>query len=107
MVKAGAEAAKERKPLIGVATPANADAMGALAKEMGLPLIAKAEGYDDLAALTTKLTGMGLKDLVIDSGSPRPEAGLPGSDRHPPGRVGAQVPALRLPHHHRPVPDDR
>ncbi len=69
VVKAGAEAAKERKPLIGVATPDNADAFGALAKETGLPLIAKADGYDALAALTTKLTGIGLKDLVIDSGS--------------------------------------
>jgi len=69
VVKAGAEAAKERKPLIGIATPANADAMGAVAKELGLPLIAQAKGYDDLAALTTKLTGMGLKDLVIDAGS--------------------------------------
>jgi acetyl-CoA decarbonylase/synthase complex subunit gamma len=69
VVKAGAEAAKERKPLIGVATAANADAFGALAKEMGLPLIAKAEGYDALADLATKLTGMGLKDLVLDSGT--------------------------------------
>jgi acetyl-CoA decarbonylase/synthase complex subunit gamma len=69
VVKAGAEAAQERKPLIGVATPDNADAFGALAKEMGLPLIAKAEGYDALADLSTKLTGMGLKDLVLDSGS--------------------------------------
>jgi acetyl-CoA decarbonylase/synthase complex subunit gamma len=69
VVKAGAEAAKERKPLIGVATPDNADAFGALAKELGLPLIAKAEGYDALAELTTKLTGMGLKDLVLDSGT--------------------------------------
>lgn len=69
VVKAGAEAAKERKPLIGVATPDNADAFGALAKEVGLPLIARADGYDALADLVTKLTGMGLKDLVIDSGS--------------------------------------
>jgi acetyl-CoA decarbonylase/synthase complex subunit gamma len=69
VVKAGAEVARERKPLIGIATPANADAMGALAKELGLPLIASAMGYDDLAALVTKLTGMGLKDLVIDAGS--------------------------------------
>jgi acetyl-CoA decarbonylase/synthase complex subunit gamma len=69
VVKAGAEAAKERKPILGVATPDNADAMGALAKEMGLPLVARAEGYDALADLATKLTGMGLKDLVIDSGS--------------------------------------
>jgi acetyl-CoA decarbonylase/synthase, CODH/ACS complex subunit gamma len=69
VVKAGAEVAKDRKPLIGPATPANADAMGAVAKELGLPLIAKAKGYEDLAALATKLTGMGLKDLVLDSGS--------------------------------------
>ena len=69
VVKAGAEAAKDRKPAIGVATAANADAMGALAKELGLPLYAKAEGYDALAELTTKLTGMGLKDLIIDTGS--------------------------------------
>ncbi len=69
VVKAGAEAAKERKPLIGAATPDNADAFGALAKELGLTLIAKADGYDALADLVTKLTGMGLKDLVIDSGS--------------------------------------
>jgi acetyl-CoA decarbonylase/synthase complex subunit gamma len=69
VAKAGAEVAKERNPAIGVATAANADAMGALAKELGLPLYAKADGYDALAELTTKLTGMGLKDLIIDSGS--------------------------------------
>ncbi|MCK9375393.1 MAG: acetyl-CoA decarbonylase/synthase complex subunit gamma [Syntrophobacterales bacterium] len=69
VAKAGAEAAKERKPVIGVATAANADAMGALAKEMGLPLMVKGDGYDSLAELTTKLTGMGLKDLIIDTGT--------------------------------------
>jgi acetyl-CoA decarbonylase/synthase complex subunit gamma len=69
VLKAGAEAVKDRKPILGIATPDNADAMGALAKEMGLPLVAKADGYDALAELTTKLTGMGLKDLIIDSGS--------------------------------------
>jgi acetyl-CoA decarbonylase/synthase complex subunit gamma len=69
VLKAGAEVAKERKPLLYAATPANAEALGALAKEMGLPLAVKAAGYDDLAALTTKLTGLGLKDLVLDSGT--------------------------------------
>jgi acetyl-CoA decarbonylase/synthase, CODH/ACS complex subunit gamma len=69
VVKAGAEAVKDRKPTLGVATTANADAMGALAKETGLPLVVKGEGYDALAELTTKLTGMGVKDLIIDSGS--------------------------------------
>jgi acetyl-CoA decarbonylase/synthase, CODH/ACS complex subunit gamma len=69
VVKAGAEAVKDRKPLLGTATAANADAMGALAKELDLPLVVKGEGYDSLAELSTKLTGMGLKDLIIDSGS--------------------------------------
>src|SRR4030043_30687 len=59
VVKAGAEAAKERKPLIGVATPDNADAFGALAKETGLPLIAKAEGYDAPAEPTPNLPKRG------------------------------------------------
>ena len=52
-----------------MATAANADAMGAVAKEMGLALVVKGEGYDALAELTTKLTGMGLKDLIIDTGA--------------------------------------
>jgi acetyl-CoA decarbonylase/synthase, CODH/ACS complex subunit gamma len=69
VTKAGAEAVKDRKPTLGVATAANADAMGALAKETDLPLVVKGDGYDSLAELTTKLTGMGLKDLIIDTGS--------------------------------------
>jgi acetyl-CoA decarbonylase/synthase complex subunit gamma len=69
VLKAGAEAGKDRRPILAAATPANADALGALAKEMDLPLVAKADGYDALAELTTKLTGMGLKDLLIDGGS--------------------------------------
>jgi acetyl-CoA decarbonylase/synthase complex subunit gamma len=68
VLKAGAEAAKGRQPLLYAATPANADSFGVLAKELGLPLVAKADSYDALAELTTKLSGMGLKDLVIDSG---------------------------------------
>jgi acetyl-CoA decarbonylase/synthase complex subunit gamma len=69
VLKAGAEVAKERRPILASATAENADAMGALAKELDLPLVAKAEGYDALAELTTKLTGMGLKDLILDSGT--------------------------------------
>jgi acetyl-CoA decarbonylase/synthase, CODH/ACS complex subunit gamma len=69
VLKAGAEAAKERRPILAYATAENADALGALAKELDLPLVAKAEGYDALAELTTKLTGMGLKDLILESGA--------------------------------------
>jgi acetyl-CoA decarbonylase/synthase complex subunit gamma len=67
ILKAGAIAAKDRKPILASATAENADAFGALAKELGLPLVAKARGYDALAALTTKLTAMGLKDLILNT----------------------------------------
>jgi acetyl-CoA decarbonylase/synthase complex subunit gamma len=67
VLKAGAEVAKDRRPILASATPENADAMGALAKEMDLPLVARAEGYDALAELTTKLTGMGIKDILLNS----------------------------------------
>ena len=69
VLKAGAEVAKDRRPILYAATAANAEDMGALAKELDLPLVAKADGYDALAELTTKLTGMGLKDLLLDSGA--------------------------------------
>ncbi|HAO20523.1 MAG: acetyl-CoA decarbonylase/synthase complex subunit gamma [Desulfobacteraceae bacterium IS3] len=69
VMKAGVDACKFKKPLIYAATAANADAFGALAKEAELPLAVKSDSIDGLIALTTKLTGMGLKDLVLDSGS--------------------------------------
>jgi len=69
VMKAGVEAAGFKRPLLCGATAANVDAMGALAKENDLPLVVKAASVDALIPLTTKLTGMGLKDLVIDPGS--------------------------------------
>jgi acetyl-CoA decarbonylase/synthase complex subunit gamma len=61
-----------KKPLLYAATQENADDMGNLAKENGLPLAIKAGTLEDLIALSDKLTGMGLKDLVLDSGSREP-----------------------------------
>jgi acetyl-CoA decarbonylase/synthase complex subunit gamma len=61
-----------KKPLLYAATQENADDMGNLAKENGLPLAIKASTLEDLIALSDKLTGMGLKDLVLDSGSREP-----------------------------------
>jgi len=69
-LKAAAASIKDQKPLLYAATKANADAMGALAKEMGLPLVVKGEGsLESVVALTEKLAGMGLKDLLIDTGT--------------------------------------
>ena len=69
VMKAGVAAAGFKRPLLYAATAANVDAMGALAKEADLPLAVKAESVEALIPLTTKLTGMGLKDLVLDPGS--------------------------------------
>lgn len=69
-LKAAVAELKDQKPLIYAATAANADALGALAKESGCPLAVKGEGsLESVIALTEKLTGMGVKDLVIDTGT--------------------------------------
>ncbi len=72
-LKAAAEVSGFKKPLLYAATAQNVDEMGALAKEKGLPLAVRADGIEGLMALTDKLTGMGLKDLVLDSGSREPK----------------------------------
>jgi len=69
VLKEAAEAIAFKRPLLYAATGDNVDDMGNLAKDTGLPLAVKGKDMDDLIALSDKLTGMGLKDLVLDSGS--------------------------------------
>ena len=73
VMKAAAEVCAFKKPLLYAATAQNAEAMGKLAKEKGLPLAVKADNLQNLIALSDKLTGMGLKDLVLDSGARDPK----------------------------------
>ncbi|MFO7459251.1 MAG: acetyl-CoA decarbonylase/synthase complex subunit gamma [Desulfatiglandales bacterium] len=72
-MKAAVEVCGFKKPLLYAATEKNVESMGALAKEKGLPLAVKGGGMDSLIALSDKLTGMGLKDLVLDSGAREPK----------------------------------
>ncbi|OGO18522.1 MAG: acetyl-CoA decarbonylase/synthase complex subunit gamma [Chloroflexi bacterium RBG_16_50_11] len=69
VLTAGAKACADRKPLLYAATKDNVDAVAALAKETGCAVVAKANGMDDLAALTEKLAAAGLKNIVIDAGA--------------------------------------
>ena len=70
VLKDAAFALKDKKPLLYAATAATADALGELAKEVACPLAVKGDGsLESVIALTEKLTAMGLKDLVIDTGS--------------------------------------
>jgi len=68
-MKAAVEATSFKKPLIYAATEATVDDFGALAKETGAPLAVKADSVEALMPLTDKLMGMGIKNLVIDSGA--------------------------------------
>ncbi len=69
VISAAVETAGFKRPLLYAATDANADAFGKIALDNDLPLAVKADSIDGIIALTEKLTGMGLKDLVIDTGS--------------------------------------
>ncbi len=67
VMKEALEIAKERKPLIYGATEENWEEFGFLSKAFNCPLAVKGQGIEGVAALTEKLTAMGLKDLVIDT----------------------------------------
>jgi len=65
-----------QRPLIHAATPANAAEIAALALKYNAPLVARAATLDELAALTTRLAALGVKDLVLDLPADNPAATL-------------------------------
>lgn len=69
VIQAGVSASGFKRPLIYAATAATVDALGEIAKGADLPIAVKAASVEALIPLTEKLTGMGIKDIVIDSGS--------------------------------------
>ena len=69
VMKTGIEVSKFKRPLLYAAGETNVDDYGALAKENELPICVKADSVEGLVPLATKLTEMGLKDIVLDSGA--------------------------------------
>jgi len=69
VLAAGLKACAAKKPLLYAATKDNVDKVAALAKESGCAVAAKADGLEELAALTEKLDAAGIKNIIIDSGS--------------------------------------
>ena len=63
------EVCKGRNPLLYCATAANYNEMVELAKKYGVPLGVKAETIFALSDLVEKITALGHKDLVLDSGA--------------------------------------
>lgn len=69
-MKAGVEVACANRPLIYAATLENHELMAALATEFNCPLVAKDEhSLENLADLTEKLKGHGVKEIVLDPGT--------------------------------------
>jgi acetyl-CoA decarbonylase/synthase complex subunit gamma len=69
VIEAALPALAGRRPLIDAATAENWEAMAALAKAHDCPLVVRGTDLQDLAGLTTRIAGLGLTDLVIDSGA--------------------------------------
>ncbi len=69
ILAAGLKACAAKKPLLYAATKDNVDKVAALAKENGCAVAARADGLEELAALTGKLDAAGIKNIVIDSGA--------------------------------------
>lgn len=69
VIEGAVKTAGFKRPLIYAATADNVDAFGKIALDNDLPLAIKSDSIDGLIALSDKLTGMGLKDLVLDPGS--------------------------------------
>jgi acetyl-CoA decarbonylase/synthase complex subunit gamma len=67
--EAAVKAIADRKPLICGATDATAEAMAAIAKTNSVPLVASADGLEALSSLTEKIKGLGVEDIVLDSGA--------------------------------------
>ena len=68
-IEAALPAFAGKRPLLDAATDENWEAMAALAKEHDCPLVVRGKDLDGLAQLTTKVTELGVNDLVIDSGA--------------------------------------
>ncbi len=68
-LKAALDVCADKRPLLYGATADNCDAVAALAKEKDCPVGAKADGLEALAELTQKISGAGVKEIIVDPGT--------------------------------------
>lgn len=67
--EAAVKAVADKKPILYGANESNADAMANVAKTYKVALGIYAKGLDALSAFTEKIKGLGVDDMVIDSGA--------------------------------------
>ncbi len=68
-IEAGIAHCADKKPLIYAATNDNAEAMAKIAKEKKASLAVAADGLDAVTALSEKVKGLGVEDIVLDPGA--------------------------------------
>jgi len=64
---AAAVACAERKPVLCAVTSVNFDLIAPIAKDYGLPVVARSDTLDGLAELADRLNRLGIKDIILDS----------------------------------------
>lgn len=69
LMKGALDILKAKIPLIYAATSENVEEFAFLAKAFKCPLAVKGNGIDEVMGLTERLVALGLKDLVLDTGS--------------------------------------
>lgn len=69
IAEAGLKIMSDQRPLLYGAKEDNAEAMAKLAKNYKVPLGITAKGLESLSVLTEKIKGLGVEDIVIDSGA--------------------------------------
>lgn len=69
IAEAGLKIVSDQRPLLYGAKEDNAEAMANLAKNYKVPLGITAKGLESLSVLTEKIKGLGVEDIVIDSGA--------------------------------------
>ena len=67
--EAAVKAVADKRPILYGANESNVEAMANIAKTYKVPLGVYAKGLDALAAFTEKVKGLGVDDMVIDSGA--------------------------------------
>jgi acetyl-CoA decarbonylase/synthase complex subunit gamma len=75
-LRAGLSHCADKKPLLCAAKKDNYESLAALAKENNCPLVVSDESMEGLIELSDKISGLGVKDLVLDPSSRKPASTL-------------------------------
>lgn len=68
-IKAATAACGDQKPVLCAVTTANFEEMAGTAVELNTPVVVRGDNLDELAELTRRLNDIGVKDIILDTGT--------------------------------------